>query len=407
MTTEGLKAPDETEEMQDLAALASRFKFSLDTLSELEKIYGGQLAEVVQSLKSPGQHYYFRVNTLKTTVDQVVKQFEERNLQVQKHPLIEEALYFKVEKSQPVEKFERKVVVDKFTAESVLQGAHVYAPGIMKCQGLRIGNKVSIVDDQGQIVGAGIARMNERSILALRRGLAIEVTYPFYKIPSLREMPEYEHGLVYPQSLPAILTSRILDPQSGETIVDLTCSPAGKLSHICQLTKGRARIIGVDRNEKKISLARETIKRIGCNEVVLIAHDARYLDVDFPELVADRCLVDPPCSALGVKPKAYEYTSREEIEALANYQKQFLKVASKMLRPGGVLVYSVCTMTLAECEGNVKFAVDECGLEVEAQDLVLGSAGLGVLLPEGNLTQRFHPHLHDSGYFIARFRKRG
>jgi 16S rRNA (cytosine967-C5)-methyltransferase len=108
-----------------------------------------------------------------------------------------------------------------------------------------------------------------------------------------------------------------------------------------------------------------------------------------------------------VKPKAYEYTSREEIEALANYQKQFLKVASKMLRPGGVLVYSVCTMTLAECEGNVKFAVDECGLGVEAQDLVLGSAGLDVLLPEGNLTQRFHPHLHDSGYFIARFRKRG
>jgi predicted RNA-binding protein (TIGR00451 family) len=393
--------------MQELEALASRFKFSLDTLSELERIYGEHVAEVVQSLKSPGRHYYFRVNTLKATVDCVVKRFEERNLRVHVHPLIEEALYFEVEKSQSVERFEKKVVVDKFTAESVLQGAHVYAPGIVKCQGLRIGNKVSIVDDQGQTVGAGIARMNESSILALRRGLAIEVTFPLYRIPSLRETSEYEQGLVYPQSLPAILTSRILSPQAGETIVDFTCSPGGKLSHIGQLTKGRARIIGVDRNETKISSARETIRRMGCNEVALITHDARYLDVDFPGLVADRCLVDPPCSALGVKPKTYEYTSREEIEALATYQRQFLKAASKMLRPGGILVYSVCTVTLSECEGNVKFAVDECGLEVEAQDLMLGSAGIDTLLREGKLTQRFHPHLHDSGYFIAKFRKKG
>jgi len=62
--------------MQELEALASRFKFSLDTLSELERIYGEHVAEVVQSLKSPGRHYYFRVNTLKATVDYVVKRFE-------------------------------------------------------------------------------------------------------------------------------------------------------------------------------------------------------------------------------------------------------------------------------------------------------------------------------------------
>jgi len=71
------------------------------------------------------------------------------------------------------------------------------------------------------------------------------------------------------------------------------------------------------------------------------------------------------------------------------------------------LVYSVCTMTMPECEENVKFAVDECGLKVEKQSLMLGSSGLDALFPEGGLTQRFHPQLHDSGYFVAKFRKEG
>jgi len=393
--------------MLQLDALAKRFHFSVDTLSELERVYGDDLSKAVQSLKRPGLRYYFRVNTLKTTVDRVVRRFETNGLQVHRHPVIDEALYFEVETSRSTRNFAKKIAVDKFTAESVLQGAHVYAPGVRKCQGLRRGDKVSITDDEGQVVGAGIAQMSENNILTLRRGLAIEVVFPLFKVPSLREMPEYEQGLVYPQSLPAILTTRILDPQPDETIVDLTCAPGGKLSHICQITKGHAKTIGVDRNERKITLTRENLQRLGCQGVVLITHDARYLDVDFPDLVADRCLVDPPCSALGVKPKTYEYTSQEKIRALSRYQKQFLKAASKILRPRGTLVYSVCTMTLPECEENVKFAVEECGLEMEKQSLMLGSEGFDALLPEGRLTQRFHPQLHDSGYFVAKFTKKG
>lgn len=341
-----------------------------------------------------------------TTPDDVVRRLDERGLRAHRHPVIDEALYFEVESSKSVQRFEKKIVVDKLTAESVLQGAHVYAPGVKRCQGLKLGDKVSIIDDQGQMVGAGIVRMSENSILALRRGLAVEVTLPLFKVPSIREMPEYEQGLVYAQSLPAISTSRILDPQPGDTIVDLTCSPGGKLSHVSALTGGRARIFGFDRNETKISLARETIRRLGCEGIALVVHDARYLDVDFPGIVADRCLVDPPCSALGVKPKTYEYTSRAEIYALSRYQRQFLKCSSRLLRPGGVLVYSVCTMTLPECEENVKFAVDECGLELERQNIVLGSAGLDTVLPQAIVTQRFHPHIHDSGYFVAKFTKK-
>jgi len=115
-------------------------------------------------------------------------------------------------------------------------------------------------------------------------------------------------------------------------------------------------------------------------------------------------LIDPPCSALGVTPKLFDFTSIKEILNLSNYQKQFIKSASKILKPNGVLVYSVCTMTIEECEEVAKFAEDECSLKIESQNFFLGSHGINIFLNAEKL-QRFHPHLHGVGYFIAKFRK--
>ena len=383
--------------------MSQQSKFSIDVLKSLQSVYGGDLERVVQALKTPGKRYCFRANTIKTSPDELVERFERRGLSVKKHPAIEEAVYLDIDGPFEIPIYKQKIVVDKFTAESVLQGAHVYAPGIVKCQKTRRDQKVTVVDDQGQPVASGITRMSETEILKYRHGLAVEVTSSRYEVPSLRETDEFQCGLMYPQSFPAILTSRILDPQCDEEVVDLNCAPGGKLSHISGLMRNTGRVIGVDRNRQKISTARETIKRLGCSNVTLLAHDARYFDVDFPKVKADRCIVDPPCSALGIMPKLYEYTSTDEILALAKYQKQFLKVASKIVKPEGVVVYSVCTTTIEECEAVVEFAVESCGLTLERQDPFFGEQGFK-LYPSAELTQRFHPHKHDAGYFIARFR---
>jgi 16S rRNA (cytosine967-C5)-methyltransferase len=296
-------------------------------------------------------------------------------------------------------------VVDKSTAESVLSGADVYAPGIVGCEGLKRHEEVGIVDVNGRLVGGGYSMMGEAQVLKVRKGLAVKITRRVYNVPSLRETDEFNQGLIYLQSFPAILAARNLDPKPGEIIVDLNCAPGGKLSHISQLMGNSGLIVGVDRRGPKISTVRETIRRLGCRNVNLIKHDARYLDVDFPSLKADRCLVDPPCSALGVTPKVYERRSEEEIEALSAYQKQFLTVASNIVKKGGVIVYSVCTVTLEECEEVAKFGVDECGLELEEQPFFFGSSGVGFTYQEVFSVQRFHPHIHGSGFFIARFRK--
>jgi len=200
-----------------------------------------------------------------------------------------------------------------------------------------------------------------------------------------------------------MLTSHVLDPKPGETIIDMNCAPGGKLSHLSQLMQNAGKVIGFDRNSRKIAQARETVARLGCTNVTLSVHDSRYLDVDMPDLKADRILIDPPCSALGLRPKIYDFTEEDRVMQLAEYQKQFINAASRVVKPSGFIVYSVCTFTPQECEQIVEYAERECGLRVVEQEPFLGSKGLIGISPSGASCQRFHPHLHEIGYFIAKF----
>jgi 16S rRNA C967 or C1407 C5-methylase (RsmB/RsmF family) len=197
--------------------------------------------------------------------------------------------------------------------------------------------------------------------------------------------------------------SHILDPQPSETILDMNCAPGGKLSHISQLMQNSGKIVGLDRNAEKITLTRRTIAALGCSNASVSIHDSRYADVDFAGLEPDRVIVDPPCSALGLRPKIYDLTTQDRVNDLAEYQKHFVRAASRVVKPGGVVVYSVCTYTANECEGVVAFATRECGLHLVEQNLILASKSIHGVKP---LYQRFHPALDEIGYFLAKFERR-
>jgi 16S rRNA (cytosine967-C5)-methyltransferase len=202
-----------------------------------------------------------------------------------------------------------------------------------------------------------------------------------------------------------MVTSRVLDPREDECVVDLNCSPGGKLSHVSQLMRNTGQVIGLDRNSEKVERVRKTLTRLGCSNVTVAIHDSRYVAVDLPELRADRVLVDPPCSALGLRPKIFDSTPRGRVLALADYQKQFLKAAAKVVKPGGVVVYSVCTFTRQECEEVVEFVERECELTVIEQAPFLGSKDLRKAAASSASCQRFHPVADEIGYFVAKFER--
>jgi len=377
-------------------------RFSEDVIREVGEVFDGEAQAILQSMAEPVHTYYVRCNTLKVVPDELVSMLTKKGLEITRQEALPEAVGIEIKGPLKIEPTSSKIVVDKRTAESVLQGANVYAPGILNCESMRFGDEVTVVSEIGEIVCVGEAKMNATEVLTFKKGLAVSVTRRRFQSPQVRELEEFSKGFLYPQSMAAMVTVRVLDPKPGETIVDMNCAPGGKLSHMSQLMRNEGRILGYDRNSRKLDQTRETLTKLGCRNVVLGVHDSRYLPEDFPDLKPDRVLIDPPCSALGLRPKVFDYSSRERIEHLAAYQKQFVKAASQIVTRGGVVVYSVCTFTREECEGVAEFAVEECGLTLVDQSPRVGGPGLDCF-PMGSLCQRFHPGKHEIGYFIAKF----
>ena len=377
-------------------------RFSSDVVELAEEVYGTDTPVVLEALSKPVNTYYIRCNTLKISATELRTRLEDKGLRVHTHPVLPEALGIQVDGPFEISPTDLRAVVDKHTAESVLQGANVYAPGVKKCSSIHTGDRVTVVSEMGDILANGTATMNTTDILTFKKGLAVRIENRRYTSPQIRDLPEFSEGLLYPQSLAAMITSHVLDPQEGETILDMNCAPGGKLSHLSQLMHASGKIVGLDRNADKIAQTRRTIMNLGCSDVTLAIHDSRYVDEDFAEMKPDRVLIDPPCSALGLRPKIYDHTKKERVDDLAEYQRQFLRAGSRAVKRGGVLVYSVCTFTTKECERVVEFAEAECGLHTVEQTPFLVSKSLN-LGESGVLCQRFRPDVDEIGYFIAKF----
>ena len=383
------------------------FNYDDELFKAIKKVYGDVIYDFLRAIREPGRRLYVRVNTLVKSIGEVVDSLRERGISVFKDEHVEEAIFFPIRGPFKVPIEDGIVIVDKRTAESVYLGSHVYAPGVLKAVGhVRKNSPVTVVSPLLEPIGWGYFRIDPGDVGKVRRGLVVEVAVSRFKAPKIREFPEFAEGALYEQSLPAMLVSKILDPQPSELIVDMCAAPGGKASHIYQLTEGKARILAFDHSKKRIAKMAREFKRMKVNIEVHLA-DSRYLHVDYPSLCGkvDRILIDPPCSSLGVRPKLYDSKRYKDIIDLRKYQIQFFKPAYELLRKGGVLVYSTCTVTLEENEEVVEEAVERYGFElVEVKYGSLGSKGLG---DKGDFFMRFHPHIHDvTGYFIAKLIKK-
>jgi methyltransferase NSUN6 len=126
----------------------------------------------------------------------------------------------------------------------------------------------------------------------------------------------------------------------------------------------------------------------------------------------DRILLDPPCSALGLRPKlSMANTSLADLESVCAYQRQFIANAIALLKPGGYMTYSTCTIHTKENEGMVRYLLDHYpSMELVPISLSVGGSGLpGLLTPwECRAVRRFDPsdRVNDAmGFFVAKFRK--
>jgi len=373
----------------------------------------GETCRLVQRLTAPSSRYYVRVNTLRAEPGEVLDALREAGYGFRRDEEIPEALWAPVEGPLPFSLDGKRVVVDKKAAESVMTGSPLYAPGVLVAKGVVEGDPVTVYGPNGVPVAAGTALMSWKRVKPLidaarrekrraRLGVFARIDEPMYRSPRAQDLPGWEQGLIYGQSLPSMYVARLLDPQPGETIIDMTAAPGGKVGHAAQLAGPEARIIAVDRPSKAARL-RETLERLGLGWVEVLGADSRYLTRDYPSLAgsADKVILDPPCTNLGVIPKVDDRRTAKDAANLASYQWQMIREAHKLLRKGGILSYSVCTLTAVEAEAQAIRAVEELGFEpVEppgwARRPLRTAAGL-----------RFSPLLHGlTGFYIVLLRKR-
>ena len=190
----------------------------------------------------------------------------------------------------------------------------------------------------------------------------------------VRSLPGFAEGSASVQDAAAQLTVDLLGPQPGERILDACAAPGGKTCHLLERVGGRAQVTALDVSEARLGRVRENLERLGL-EAQVMAGDVTQPQAWWDGRPFDRILLDVPCSATGVirrHPDIKVLRRARDIPALARRQADMLAAAWGLLRAGGTLLYTSCSVLRAEDEGVIERFLARAG---DATDLTPGRTG--------------------------------
>jgi len=220
--------------------------------------------------------------------------------------------------------------------------------------------------------------------------------------------PRFGAGLYSIQDESSMLVAEALEPAAGMRVLDCCAAPGGKTAHIAEKMGDRGEIWACDLHEHKRQLIEQQAARLGLASIRTLTMDAAQLAGHFAPASFDRILLDAPCSGFGVirrKPDLKWAKQEADIAGIAGLQRELLASVHGLLAPGGVLVYSTCTLESAENEEQVRrflaehddFALEPLPAEAFAALGEAASTGMVSILPQ---------QFGSDGFFIARLRKR-
>jgi ribosomal RNA small subunit methyltransferase B len=171
---------------------------------------------------------------------------------------------------------------------------------------------------------------------------------------------EFKTGKIIAQDASSYLAAKNLGAIPNELVLDICAAPGGKTAVLAEEMKNSGEIIAIDIHQHKIKLIDTNMKKLGINIVKAIVMDARNVNKQGRKF--DKILVDVPCSGYGVirkKPEILYSKDRENVEELAKLQLEILNSAADILKDGGELIYSTCTITDEENTNNIKKFLEE------------------------------------------------
>ncbi|KXG10500.1 16S rRNA (cytosine(967)-C(5))-methyltransferase RsmB [Anoxybacillus rupiensis] len=252
-----------------------------------------------------------------------------------------------------------------------------------------------------------IAMLEEEGTEVERGELAEEAIRA--KKGNLVDTKAFRNGYMTIQDESSMLVARALHPSEHERVLDSCAAPGGKSTHIAELMKRTGQVISLDVHEHKVKLIKQQAERLHLPNIAAYVLDSRQASQYFARESFDKILVDAPCSGFGVirrKPDIKYAKNEKDLRELARLQLAILREVAPLLKRGGTIVYSTCTIDHDENEEVVaeflrlhpEFTVDDT-LSERLPEKVRPYVANGQL--------RLLPHYFDSdGFFIASLRKK-
>lgn len=220
----------------------------------------------------------------------------------------------------------------------------------------------------------------------------------------------YERGEITIQDESSMLVAEAVDPLPGMSVLDCCAAPGGKTTHLAEKMNNEGTVIACDIHEHKETLIRKQAARLGHSSIETVAADARRLSEHFAKGTFDRILLDAPCSGLGVirrKPDLKWAKEEQEIASVSRVQAELLEAVHELLKPGGILVYSTCTIEYEENEGQIRrFLERHKEFSLTGFPVQLSSVEAAVRKEDSGMLQILPQHFNSDGFFICRLQKK-
>lgn len=233
--------------------------------------------------------------------------------------------------------------------------------------------------------------------------------YAFYisGYDHLMMLDAFWNGQIQVQDISSMLVTEIAHPTRGDHVIDLCAAPGGKALHMADRMGDYGMVDARDVTPQKVEMIQENIARTEAINIQARCQDATIFDPD-SVLKADIVLADVPCSGYGVigrKPDIKYKMTMQKQQELVLLQRRILSMAVDYIKPGGVLIYSTCTIAKEENEDNYKWLLENFPLEADSIDPFLPKELRSMTTARGYLQLLPGVH-HTDGFFMARFKRK-